>query len=668
MKKTILCLLTFVLLTHQTLCAQDVCAGAQAGGFRLPVLANSLLAVNATTFRLCNPGTVSPQLTVAAPIGSTVLYDYNYDGRTFNGVAATTRAYPTAGTFTIAQKITEQNGTIKYACRRIEVVSTPPVRAALVQSCEDREVIVILNAANTYQNYLLNWGDNSVVQRLTANDRGLQLKKTYANTQTKLISISVPAVANTCTPNPFQVAFVPIVNGTPPVPIVQAVTLQNASQGTVIFQQVPNTTYELLVKDGANGNYKSVGAATSPKVVTGLDSTQVNFFRVVAKNTCNKTSNSIEVPNLRLTLKAENNKNTLNWNAYPSSTFRVLNVNRVGGPNTPFANTSRTEFIDTNIECGVNYTYQVQAQVGNVTPIVLSSQPRTVKAISDKIPAALTDLTVSVLKNQPVLTINIRGNYNHVLVSRATQTSGAFEEVAKIARSPDFKGLYTDLTTNPSKERVFYQVSYTNLCNIKSDTSAQFSPIFLDKNYKTGQDAKSYALNWTPYRSFKPADRLANYVTEYLSETGGRATDINGLPMASSVASTQLFQVFDPVRLNTQRAKIRIRMTSRVGVVSYSNEIDYNVPAHVFIPDAFSPDNSGLNDVLEVKGFFIKSFKITIFNRWGQAVFMSEDRTKAWDATINGQPAEAGSYAYVAEVTDFLNVKTAKTGKLLLLK
>ena len=668
MKKIILYLFLFIFLSHQSLCAQDVCAGAQAGGFRIPVAANLLLAVNTTTFRLCNPGSVGMLATVVVPISSTVLYDYNYDGRTFNGVAATTRAYPTAGTFTIAQKITEPNGTIKYACRKLEVASTPPVRAALVQSCVDREVIVILNAANPYPNYLLNWGDNSVVQRLTANDRGLQLKKTYANTQAKLISITVPAVANTCTPNPYQVAFVPIVNGTPPVPVVQAVTLQNAGQSTVIFQQVPNTTYELLVKDGANGTYKTVGAAISPKVVTGLDSTQVNFFQVVAKNTCNKTSLSLEVPNLRLALKAENNKNTLNWNAYPSSPFRVLNVNRVGGPNMPFANTSRTEFVDTNIECGVNYTYQVVAQVGNVTPIVLSSQPRTVKAISDKIPVSLTDLTVSVLKNQPILTINIRGNYNHVLVSRASETSGTFEEVAKIARSPDFKGLYTDTKTDPSKERVFYRVAYTNLCNIKSDTSAVFSPIYLDKNYKNGLDAKSYVLNWTPYRSFKPNDRLANYATEYLNETGGRATDISGAVMTPSTPGTALSQAFDPVKLNTQRAKIRIKMTSRVGVVSYSNEIDYDVPAHVFIPDAFSPDNSGLNDVLEVKGFFIKSFKITIFNRWGQAVFVSEDRKKAWDATINGQPAEAGNYVYTAEVTDFLNVKTTKSGKLMILR
>ncbi len=661
-------LFIFLVVSYQNSFAQNVCNGTQTGGFRIPVLANSVVALNTTDYRLCNPGSVSTQLSVAITTGSTVTYDYNYGGGAFNGVAATTRAYPTAGTFTIAQRIAEANGTFRYACRKIEVVSTPPVRAALVQSCVDREVIVVLNTANPYPNYLLNWGDNSLVQRLTTNDRGLQLKKTYANTQPKLLSISTPTVVNGCSPAPFQTTFIPIVNGTPPAPVIQAVTMQNAAQATIVFQQSPNTTYEIFVKDGANGTYKSAGPATSPKVVAGLDSTKVNFFQVVARNTCNKTNSSLETPNLRLNVVAENNKNTLNWNAFPNSPFRVLTINRVGGPNTPFANTSRTEFIDTNIECGVNYTYQLQAQVGNVTPVVLTSQPRTIKAISDKIPVALTDLIVNVLKNQATLSINIRGNYSEVLVARATQTTGKFEEIARIPKTVGFNGLYTDLKADPSKERLYYQVSYTNLCNIKSDTSAQLSPIFLDKNYKTGGSNDLYALNWTPYRAFRPADRLVSYVTEYITQTGTRATDINGRALPPGAASTQLFQVFDPLKLNTQQAKIRIRMTSRAGVVSYSNEIDYAVPAHVFVPDAFSPDNSGLNDVLEVKGFFIKTFKIIIFNRWGQAVYASEDRKKAWDATINGAPAEAGNYAYTAEISDFLGAKTVKTGKLVLIR
>ena len=662
-------LFIFLIVSYQYSFAQNVCNnGTQTGGFRIPVLANSVVALNTIDYRLCNPGTVSTQPSVAITTGSTVTYDYNYDGITFNGVAATTRAYPTAGTFTIAQRIADANGTVRFACRKLEVVSTPPVRAALVQSCVDREVIVILNAANPYPNYLLNWGDNSLVQRLTANDRGLQLKKTYANTQVKLLTISTPVVANSCNPAPFQTTFTPIVNGTPPAPVIQAVTMQNAAQTTVIFQQAPNTTYEIFVKDGANGTYKSAGPATSPKVVVGLDSTKVNFFQVVARNTCNKTSSSLEIPNLRLNVVAENNKNTLSWNAFPNSTFRILNINRTGGPITPFVNTNRTEFIDTNIECGVNYTYQVQAQVGNVTPVVLSSQPRIVKAISDKIPAALTDLTVNVLKNQATLSINIRGNYNEVLVARATETTGKFEEIARIPRSSGFNGLYTDPKADPSKEKLFYQISYTNLCNIKSDTSAQFSPIFLDKNYKTTGSNDLYTLNWTPYRAFRPADRLVSYVTEYITPTGTRATDINGRALPPSAASTQLFQTFDPLKLNTQQARIRIKMTSRAGVISYSNEIDYAVPAHVFIPDAFSPDNSGLNDVLEVKGFFIKTFKFTVFNRWGQAVYASEDRKKAWDATINGAPADAGSYAYTAEINDFLGARTVKTGKLVLIR
>jgi gliding motility-associated-like protein len=76
----------------------------------------------------------------------------------------------------------------------------------------------------------------------------------------------------------------------------------------------------------------------------------------------------------------------------------------------------------------------------------------------------------------------------------------------------------------------------------------------------------------------------------------------------------------------------------------------------VFIPNAFTPDGDGVNDLLIVRGKGIKvitSFKI--FNRWGQIVFersnfQANDASYGWDGKIKGIPASPDIYVYTCEV------------------
>ena len=77
--------------------------------------------------------------------------------------------------------------------------------------------------------------------------------------------------------------------------------------------------------------------------------------------------------------------------------------------------------------------------------------------------------------------------------------------------------------------------------------------------------------------------------------------------------------------------------------------------AQVFIPNAFTPDGDGLNDILMVrgKGIFVKSFRI--FNRWGELVFernnfSPNDIKYGWDGKVRGIPATSDVFVYTAEV------------------
>ncbi|MBK8808599.1 MAG: gliding motility-associated C-terminal domain-containing protein [Bacteroidales bacterium] len=71
------------------------------------------------------------------------------------------------------------------------------------------------------------------------------------------------------------------------------------------------------------------------------------------------------------------------------------------------------------------------------------------------------------------------------------------------------------------------------------------------------------------------------------------------------------------------------------------------------MPTAFSPNGDGLNDKAFARGWAVVEFhSLQIYNRWGQLVFESADIEDGWDGTFNGNPQQAGSYAYILKGAD----------------
>lgn len=94
-------------------------------------------------------------------------------------------------------------------------------------------------------------------------------------------------------------------------------------------------------------------------------------------------------------------------------------------------------------------------------------------------------------------------------------------------------------------------------------------------------------------------------------------------------------------------------------------------PEFVFyIPNSFSPDGDGMNDTFMGKGLFIKEFKMTIFDRWGNSIFISDDINKSWNGKANLGPdiALQDVYVYVIELKDFKNKNHSYKGIVTLVK
>ena len=71
-------------------------------------------------------------------------------------------------------------------------------------------------------------------------------------------------------------------------------------------------------------------------------------------------------------------------------------------------------------------------------------------------------------------------------------------------------------------------------------------------------------------------------------------------------------------------------------------------PVIVYIPNAFTPNNDGINDAFQVVISDVVYYEINIFNRWGEEVFYSNDPDEAWIGNVKGGDyyAQPGLYNY----------------------
>lgn len=86
------------------------------------------------------------------------------------------------------------------------------------------------------------------------------------------------------------------------------------------------------------------------------------------------------------------------------------------------------------------------------------------------------------------------------------------------------------------------------------------------------------------------------------------------------------------------------------------------------VPNAFSPNGDGQNDILYVKGRGIQTILFRVFNRWGEKVFESNDINIGWDGTYKGEPQEMDVYAWTLNAILDGNISVTKNGNVTLIR
>ncbi len=92
---------------------------------------------------------------------------------------------------------------------------------------------------------------------------------------------------------------------------------------------------------------------------------------------------------------------------------------------------------------------------------------------------------------------------------------------------------------------------------------------------------------------------------------------------------------------------------------------------NVFIPNSFSPNGDDLNDTWGpvMSEYAPNGYKMVIYDRWGQRIFVTEDPNEKWDGTVNGKIVAPNSvYSYIIVVQDFTGQEYEFVGHVTVLK
>jgi len=126
-----------------------------------------------------------------------------------------------------------------------------------------------------------------------------------------------------------------------------------------------------------------------------------------------------------------------------------------------------------------------------------------------------------------------------------------------------------------------------------------------------------------------------------------------------------------PVALLAESQQYVLLVKSEVGCTS-RDTIDvtvYKVKPDLYVPDAFTPNSDGKNDVFRPIPIGMKKLNyFKVYNRLGQLVFSTSVQKQGWDGTFKGQPQDSDVFVWIAEGVDYLGKVIFKKGSVTLIR
>ena len=114
---------------------------------------------------------------------------------------------------------------------------------------------------------------------------------------------------------------------------------------------------------------------------------------------------------------------------------------------------------------------------------------------------------------------------------------------------------------------------------------------------------------------------------------------------------------------------ISLLLTNKFGCKDTSTKVIEIIEEDLFyLPNSFTPNGDGSNDIFVPKGLGFKSYTLAIFDRWGQVILSPSNNSQGWDGKFKGDICQDGVYVYQVMVLDKDGKRHTRTGHVTLMK
>jgi gliding motility-associated-like protein len=118
--------------------------------------------------------------------------------------------------------------------------------------------------------------------------------------------------------------------------------------------------------------------------------------------------------------------------------------------------------------------------------------------------------------------------------------------------------------------------------------------------------------------------------------------------------------IANPIATPTANTIYYLKVTTTDGCTA-TGKITIDVFSNLLMPNAFSPNEDGLNDVFRIPpSISVKITSFIIYDRWGNQVFSTSDTLKGWDGTYKGEQQPSGTYIWMIRYVDPLKNEVKK--------
>jgi gliding motility-associated-like protein len=137
----------------------------------------------------------------------------------------------------------------------------------------------------------------------------------------------------------------------------------------------------------------------------------------------------------------------------------------------------------------------------------------------------------------------------------------------------------------------------------------------------------------------------------------GTAISYNWTPPAYMNDANSITPVVFPPRDTTYT----LHTISSVGCGNATDNVFVKVYKRIDVPNAFSPNHDGINDTWQIPALSAyPDAVVSVFNRYGKAVFTSKGNYSAWNGTYNNSELPIGTYYYVIDPKAAINLPMIK--------